>query len=162
MCSYIRKQDEIIALLHRTKLDYLSLTETWLNNSVADIEVEIPGYDPLRNDRGNGSSKKGGGGVLAYARKHHTFVHIPEWNLCTEDVEWIWSKLDLPMTRSTYICSVYRPPHGNYDNFEHLLESKLLDLYQNRIPDVVICRDINIDWNSRTSGPHPRNQRSHT
>ena len=43
-------------------------------------------------------------------------------------------------------------PHGNYDNFELLLENKILDLYQNRIPDIIICGDINIDWNSRTSG----------
>ena len=97
-------------------------------------------------------SKKCGGGVLAYARNHHMFTHIPEWNLCTEDVEWVWSKLELPMTRPTYICMIYRPPSGNYDNFEMFLESKILDLYQNRTPDIVICGDINIDCNCRKAG----------
>ena len=138
ICSYIRKQDEILVLLNRSNLDYLSLTETWLNSTIDNLELEIPGYNLLRNDRGNGSSKNGGGGILAYARQHHTFVHIPEWNLCTDDVEWVWSKLELPMTRPTYICTVYRPPSGNYSNFEMLLENKVLDLYQHRTPDILI------------------------
>ena len=122
-----------------------------VKQTVSDTELEIPGYNLLCNDHGNGSSKKGGGGILAYARIHHTFVHIVDWTLCTDDVEWTWSKLELPMTRPIYICTVNRPPSGNYTNFELLLENKLLDLYQNRTPDVLICGDINIGWRTRNS-----------
>ena len=46
-CSYIRKQDEILILLKRTTLDYLSLTETWPNSSITDT-----GYSIIRSDRG--------------------------------------------------------------------------------------------------------------
>ena len=43
----------------------LTISETWLNCSVLDLEIEIPGYNVFRVDR----QDKRGGGVCIYARQ---------------------------------------------------------------------------------------------
>ena len=49
----------------KNKLDVLTLSETWLNSSITDLELEIPGYNLYRVDR----NTKPGGGVGVYARQ---------------------------------------------------------------------------------------------
>ena len=151
VCSYIPKSNDIVTLLNNSNLDYLGITESWLNSSISDCELEIDGYSLLRNDRDNGSSKRGGGGILIYSRTNHVFQHLPGWNLCCDDIEWAWTKLQLPDTRPTFLCTLYRPPSGNYHNFEELLENKILDLYTDFIPDIILIGDINIDVSERGS-----------
>ena len=60
--SIYRKIDDINVLLHRSCLDYLGITESWLNNSVNDSEIILPGYSMTRLDRNNGMNMNGGGG----------------------------------------------------------------------------------------------------
>ena len=43
------------------KLKVLTLSDTWLNSSITDLELEIPGYDVYQVDR----KTKSGGGVGA-------------------------------------------------------------------------------------------------
>ena len=43
------------------KLKVLTLSDTWLNSSITDLELEIPGYDVYQVDR----NTKSGGGVGA-------------------------------------------------------------------------------------------------
>ena len=43
------------------KLKVLTLSDTWLNSSITDLEREIPGYDVYQVDR----NTKSGGGVGA-------------------------------------------------------------------------------------------------
>ena len=43
------------------KLKVLTLSDTWLNSSITDRELEIPGYDVYQVDR----NTKSGGGVGA-------------------------------------------------------------------------------------------------
>ena len=44
------------------KPDLFALAETWLEDSIADPEIQLPGYTVLRTDRINNRH----GGVLAY------------------------------------------------------------------------------------------------
>ena len=44
ICSVYRKLDDIKLLLKHSKSDSLFLSETWLNRSVGDLELAIPGY----------------------------------------------------------------------------------------------------------------------
>ena len=46
----------------KNKFDVFTISETWLNNSVTNLELEIPGYEIFRVDRNN----KDGGGVCVY------------------------------------------------------------------------------------------------
>ena len=45
--------------------DVFTISETWLDHTVSNLEIEIPGYDIYRIDRQN----KRGGGVCAYVRQ---------------------------------------------------------------------------------------------
>ncbi len=68
ICSLIRKFDDIKVLLLRSDLNVLSLSETWLNSSISDEEITIPGYSLHRLDRGLGNSKTGGGPDYIYKK----------------------------------------------------------------------------------------------
>lgn len=46
----------------QNKFDVLTLSETWLNSSITNLELEIPGYNLYRIDR----NSKTGGGVGVY------------------------------------------------------------------------------------------------
>ncbi len=85
------------------------LGETFLNYSVDDATIQIPGYNLYRINRDAGSGKRGGGGVCAYVRDHYYITFISERNLCTPDLEYLWLKLSLPNTRNTFIGALYRP-----------------------------------------------------
>ena len=55
ICSVVCKMDDILTLLGNSELCYLGLTETWLNCSISNCELEIPGYDIMRFDRDLGA-----------------------------------------------------------------------------------------------------------
>ncbi len=148
--SLVRKIDDIRLLLYRSKLNCLCLTESWLNNSISDEEMQIPNYKIVRLDRGNGSSKKGGGGLVAYVDLKYDYQHIVDWNLCNGDIEIMWLKLRLKLTRPTYNGLVYHPPSGNVENFCEIFEQKCLDIQSSMNCDLLVMGDINIDTKKTT------------
>ncbi len=127
--SLTRKIDEIKIFLSESEIDYFSLTETWLNNSISDCEIDIPHYNLVCSDRDLGSGRRSGGGMVTYLHDKYDFQPQPQWNLCCPDMEWTWSILKSSRTRDTYICNLYRPPQGNIDTAIALIESKLTDIY---------------------------------
>ena len=44
VCSLFRKLDEIVIMLQSSNIDVLCLNETWLNDSIDNIDLGIPGY----------------------------------------------------------------------------------------------------------------------
>ena len=64
--SVRNKTDDLCLLLEQNSFDVLTLSESWLENSVHDWEVSIPGYDVLRQDRGQ--NKCGGGDNDVYSK----------------------------------------------------------------------------------------------
>ncbi|CAB0038051.1 unnamed protein product [Trichogramma brassicae] len=82
----LRKQmavvkDRMLAL----QIDVLSVCETWLTPNVDSREVEVPGYNLFRNDRGLPSPNPKqeymfGGGVACYVRSDlpATVVYSPK------------------------------------------------------------------------------------
>ena len=63
--SLFPKHDEVITLLHRSDLDYLGVSETWLSPVVENHEISVPGYSLFRLDR-QLEHKQGGGGVAVF------------------------------------------------------------------------------------------------
>ena len=51
------------------KYAILAISESWLNSSVKNAEVEIDGYSLSRLDRPRNMKNEFGGGVCAYMRK---------------------------------------------------------------------------------------------
>ena len=45
--------------------DVLTISESWLNDSVSNSEIHMPGYSCVRKDRSN---NKSGGGVIIYVQ----------------------------------------------------------------------------------------------
>ncbi len=122
ICSLFRKLDEIVIMLQSSNIDVLCLNETWLNDTIDSIDLEIPGYTFIRNDQGNrGNRTGGGGGTMIYMQDSRSFQPHPEWNLLSPEVEWCWTKLLLKGTRPTFICSIYRPPDGDLQCFFRII-----------------------------------------
>ena len=48
--SLVNKIDELKVIVHREEIDILCITESWANSSVADIELNIPGYSLIRKE----------------------------------------------------------------------------------------------------------------
>ena len=102
--NLLNKLDEIRYIINTLKsgIHLISFTETWLNSSVLDEEVSIPGYTVFRKDRG---SK--GGGVIVYARDDLSVVRRSD--LERPDVEGLWLEITLPKSRSFLFGTFYRP-----------------------------------------------------
>ena len=51
-----------------SKFDIITVSETWLDQSISDIDLALPSYQlPIRLDR-----NRHGGGVAVYVKKMHT------------------------------------------------------------------------------------------
>ena len=57
--------------------DIFTVSENWLDNSITDLEVEIPGYVVCRLD----CHKKTGAGVRAYLRESYKSKHLQDLSL---------------------------------------------------------------------------------
>jgi len=76
--------DEIEFLAAEYNFTVLCLTETWLDNSIDNVVVQLNGYaDPFRMDR-----NRHGGGILAYA-KNDIFC-VRRFDFESDNVEVLW------------------------------------------------------------------------
>ena len=69
--SLLHKMDQVNLVMGGAKsFDILSFSETWLNDTVSDDEIVIPGYNCVRRDR----QEKSGGGVAIFCRDSINFT----------------------------------------------------------------------------------------
>jgi len=83
--EFIRKVDELQAVLQENCVDVACVTETWLKDRVPTDVVSIPGYVMQRNDRRDG---RRGGGVAVLVRQDLACQRLTE--LEAADVESVW------------------------------------------------------------------------
>jgi len=57
--SMLNKLSELIAKVEQEKPDVIGITETWLNSSIEDREINIVGYKIVRQDRVSKIKKEG-------------------------------------------------------------------------------------------------------
>lgn len=122
------------------KPDIMTLSETWLDNSVGDEEVNIPGYSILRLDR---QQNKSGGGVAIYYR--NGLVCRARSDLINEN-EAMWIEVIRTRCKSLVIGSIYRPPTQSIDIFVNNLNDSLTKIDSDS--DKIVLGDFNIDFNS--------------
>ena len=140
------KLDEIRCIVNtlNSGIHLISFTETWLNNSVLDEEVSIPGYTIFRKDRG---SK--GGGVIVYARDDLTVIRRSD--LERPDIEGLWLEITLPKSRSFLFGTFYRPPsslkHTN-PNFMSAF-SDTIEALSVENKEVLLLSDFNCDFSAK-------------
>ena len=116
--SLLPKLDELILLATKTNAAVIGITESWLDDSVEDSEVEVCGYTILRHDR-----NRHGGGVCLYIRSAISFS--PRTDLQTDNLETVWAEVLLPKTRPILTGICYRPPRQS--DFFDVLELSIND-----------------------------------
>ena len=85
----------------RHDLMVLCLCETWLDETVSDGEVAIPGYRLFRRDRD---------GVCIFVHCSLTARQLP---ISPENLEMLWIELSLRKQKFTIGC-LYRPPKARF------------------------------------------------
>ncbi|VDM06173.1 unnamed protein product, partial [Schistocephalus solidus] len=88
------------------------ITETWATPCVSNSELNIKGYDYIRNDRHEGR----GGGSCFYIKQPLTFLPL-DYRQFTAVEESCWLRVVLKDNYSLLVGCVYRPPNasGDYD-----------------------------------------------
>jgi len=145
ICSLRNKIHDTHKFLHDHNIHILSVNETWLDCTIPDANVYIPGYDVYRRDRDSR-----GGGVCLYIHKaiQHKLVRA------LNTVEGIALTVNMPSVsrqqRTTVaICSVYRPPSSNVV-FWSDLKGELEPLIQSN-EHIVVLGDFNTNILQPTS-----------
>ena len=83
-----------------------AISKSWLEASVSDSEIEIPGYI-YRVDQSN----KTGGGVCSYvASSYRTELLADIANISNNGFHQLWLKIQVRNLKLIIICTVYRPP----------------------------------------------------
>ena len=128
------------SLLSKLSAAVLAVSETWLDGSVTDAEIELVGYTVVRKDR-----NRNGGGVCLYVRSDISYN--PRTDLSCDELESVWIDLLLPMTRPITVGACYRPP--TQDNFLDLMEKQLSDVSLDA--EIFVLGDLNIDLTNKKS-----------
>ena len=95
-----------------------------LDETIADNEVFIDGYEILRKDR-----NRHGGGVLLYIR--NTINYAVRKDLMIESLEMITIEVKKPKTKAFIVNVWYRPPSSIaeiFDDYEKVLEKFVLEI----------------------------------
>ena len=70
--SLFRKIDQCRIMFSSSEIDVVTLSETWLKNSVPTVAVDIDNYCCIRHDRDvANTTKKAGGGLATYIHNRH-------------------------------------------------------------------------------------------
>jgi len=138
--SLLPKLSELKTIILNTNVAVLSFSETWLDNTITDSEIEIQGYSIIRKDR-----DRGGGGVCMYIRNDIAFNIRNDLEI--EGLEAIWADILLPKTKPFLIGCIYRPPKQK--DFIHLLDS-VLSLCHNQETYLLGDTNFNVMDNSNS------------
>ena len=141
ICSLKNREHYILIreLVMENDFDIFTISETWLNKTVADVEVEFPGYTIHRLDR----EKKLGGGVCAYVKEGYKIDRLNELSSISDSgLHQMWLKIQAGNRKSFIVCTVYRPPDTTLNCFEDdLSETVISALAINK--DIYILGDLN-------------------
>ena len=100
--SLLSKIDELREIAEKTRATVIGITESKLDGSVLDREINIDGYELVRSDR-----NRHGGGVACYIRNDISFSVRGDFS---SEIENIFLDILLPKTKPILIGILYRPP----------------------------------------------------
>ena len=100
--SLLPKIDELWEIARKTIATIISITESKLDGSVIDGEINIDGYELVRSDR-----NRHGGGVACYICSDISFNVRGDFS---SEIENIFLDILLPKTKPILIGILYRPP----------------------------------------------------
>ena len=142
-CSYMKFEEIESQLIHTMKADILCVSETWLDQSISDLDIEIVNYAIHTHDR-----NRHGGGVAIYVSDSLAVSRRPD--LEYDDIESVWLEITTDK-KKILLASYYRPPisHGQRAIvIEHFL-SKMSNSLTSAIASNPDCLSIAGDFNDR-------------
>lgn len=147
--SLFGKINEFTALTDKLGCEVINVCETWLNSSITNEWLSLPGYELFRFDR---KLKRKGGGLCTYVKDKYKcdalkYKHL---NVSVKEVELMILEICLPATRPMIIVNCYRPPSENVDSALNEIK-KVLD----EVPlddELYVVGDLNLDY-SCTGSP---------
>ena len=119
--------------------DIFTVSESWLDRTVCDADILIPGYTTFRQDRG---PHKRGGGVHVYVKDIYKACVIEKWSSVSEsNFQQLWLIVQCKKFKSFLLFTVYRPPDAPIDFLENLSETFVDSLLHGS--NVIILGDLN-------------------
>lgn len=140
--SLANKVDEVLNVVQRNNLHVLAITETHLDQTITNGQIELRGYNIIRKDR-----NRRGGGVAIYIQEHLLFKVRDD--LCVNGLEILWIQIHLPFQQPTLIGCIYRPPKSDALYLDKICES--IDLALDDRKELFMLGDYNIGWKSKHS-----------
>ena len=114
-------------VVRANKFDVLTVSETWLDSSVSNFEIEIPGYSTFRLDR----LDKVGAGVCAFVKHNLKVELLSELSFIGESgLHQLWLKVQAGNCKSFLICTAYRPPSTSTDCFDAIIIIIIMTLFK--------------------------------
>lgn len=128
-------------LVREKNYDVLAISESWLNSTTTNAEVEIAGYKLIRLDR----LKKKGGGVCVYTRSSLKIKRLKEMSVTSETgFQQLWVQIQLKKLKSIMLCVAYRPEYCPVSCFV----DDFMDKYSQALThgkNIIVAADLNCD-----------------
>ena len=134
--SLLRHIHELRLILKDQTPSLIAITETWLDSTIHNIEVEVGGYRIERLDR-----NRHGGGICLYIAEGIKYKRRAD--LETQESEILWIDAKIGHTKLIFGC-VYRPPNNHLDIFDHL-EDSIREIRRSGKQEVILIGDFNCD-----------------
>ena len=150
--SMNNKFDLIKIQVREMGFQIFTFSESWLTDSIPDTQIGIDGYNVVRWDRSwneeNGNGIKKGGGVGFYIRDDLTFSQsgLLQYNISSRDIECCWLKLINKEAKDILLCTVYRSPTGNVENFCNILTTTIEEIGNSMNKEIIVMGDFNINY----------------
>ena len=143
--SLVDKMDDMGHLVQYKWFDIFTVSETWLNPTILDNELNLTGYIVVRHDR----NIKRGGGMAIFVRNGIPYKHLTE--LSDEGCETCWIEINRVKCKKLYVCCVYRPDYCCHSLIEHL-HASLAKLRTES--ETLILGDLNADFSAKKNFSH--------
>ena len=116
----------------------VALTETWLNDSVPNQDLEFNDFQlPFRRDRVGDNH----GGILVYVKTDLPCKRRYDLELVT--IECLWVEINVK-NKNILVGTFYRPPNSNALIFSDI-ENSIGLAFDTGIPDIIILGDFNLN-----------------
>ncbi len=135
---YTKVSEIFIQQVLEFRSSIITLSETWLDNSITDSDISLRGYTIFRRDR-----NRHGGGVMMYVDQDLPVKR--RYDLEHDSVESVWIELTLPH-KLLIVGNYYRPPGataGSTSDFVKNLQLSLDLAYASNPHGVIILGDFN-------------------
>lgn len=150
--SVLPKIDSIRLWMEERKFDIVTLSETWLHESIDNSMLDVGAFDIFRLDRARRC--KGGGLATLIKRDENYIVNSEKYRniwVSNADCELQIIEVKPGNIRKTLVLNCYRPPAGSINNFVNHISETLDAVAHFDEFDTYICGDFNIPYNDENS-----------